>query len=89
LIYLNPTKENLIIGFMDGINLEDDEGLFAPKSFSLKRIRQVYFPKTEYENIKSLTDEEIEIQNQQNEEFEKSFCKMFQKAAIFIEKKNY
>ncbi len=87
LIYLNLTKENLVIGFMDGSSLEDDESLFAPKSFSLKRIRHVYFPKIEYENIEDLTDQEIEIQNQQYEEFEKSFCKMVQKAALFIEKK--
>jgi hypothetical protein len=87
LLYLNPTKENLVIGFMDGRNLEDDESLFAPKSFSLKRIRHVYFPKTEYKNIEDLTEEEIETQDQQNEEFEKGFCKILQKAVIFIEKK--
>ena len=93
LLYLNPTKNNLVIGFMDGIHLEDEEHLFAAKSFSLKRIRHVYFPKTiDEEGIEDLSEEEIEFQNEEFEFFEHSFCRMLQKAAVcidkFIEKKN-
>ncbi|WP_375562221.1 DUF1801 domain-containing protein [Bernardetia sp. OM2101] len=89
LLYLRPTKENLIIGFMDGINLDDKEGLFAQKSLSLKRIRHVYFPAILNEDdLENLSEEEIELQNEEFELFEKSFCKMIQKAAHFIDKKN-
>lgn len=88
LVYLSPTKEHLIIGFMDGIHLEDEDNLFAQKSLSLKRIRHVYFPEPlNQEQIEHLTDEEIEIQNQKNEEFEKCLVKMLRKAAHFIETK--
>lgn len=89
LLYLRPIKENLIIGFMDGINLEDEEGLFAQKSLSLKRIRHVYFPPTlDEDDLENLPEEEIEFQNEEFELFEQSLCKMIQKAAIFIDKKN-
>ena len=88
LLYLNSTKENLIIGFMDGINLIDEENLFAQKSLSLKRIRHVYFPPTlEEKDLKNLSDEEIEFQNEEFQLFEQNFCEMLQKAAVFIEKK--
>ncbi len=87
LLYLRPTKENLVIGFMDGIHLEDKENFFAQQSLSLKRIRHIYFPKTVYENIEDLTEEEIEIQDQKNRDFENNFCKMLHKAALFIDKK--
>ncbi|WP_291722702.1 DUF1801 domain-containing protein [Bernardetia sp.] len=86
LLYLHP-KEQLIIGFMDGMHLEDEDNLFAMKSFSLKRIRHVYFPIVNEENIEKLTDEELELLNETSEEFEERFCKMLKKAADFIENK--
>ncbi|AFM05624.1 protein of unknown function (DU1801) [Bernardetia litoralis DSM 6794] len=89
LLYLRPIKENLIIGFMDGANLEDEEHLFAQKSLSLKRIRYLYFPQIiEQENIENLTEKEIEIQNKELQLFEQNFCKMLQKATIFIDNKS-
>jgi uncharacterized protein YdeI (YjbR/CyaY-like superfamily) len=89
LIYLSAAKENLIIGFMDGANLVDEENLFAQKSLSLKRIRHLYFPQIiEQENIENLTEEEIEIQNEEFKLFEQNFYKMLQKATVFIENKN-
>lgn len=89
LIYLSPAKKNLIIGFMDGANLQDEENVFAQKSLSLKRIRHLYLPPTldEYD-LENLSEEEIEFQNEEFELFEQNFCEMLQKAAIFIEKKN-
>lgn len=88
LLYLRPTKENLIIGFMDGIYLIDEEDIFAQKSLSLKRIRHIYFPSTLNEDdIENLSEEEIEFQNEEFKLFERIFCEMLQKAALFIEKK--
>lgn len=86
LLYFNP-KEKLIIGFMDGIHLKDEDNLFAPNSFSLKRIRHVYFPTISEKNIDQLTEEEIEVLNQKSEEFEQQFCRMLEKATDFIDKK--
>ncbi len=89
LVYLSPTKENLIIGFMNGINLIDEDNLFTQKSLSLKQIRHVYFPKTiDEKEVENLSDEEIEFQNEEFQLFEQNFCEMLQKAAVFIEKKN-
>jgi len=89
LLFLNPKKENLIIGFIDGINLIDEENLFARNSLSLKRIRHIYFPPTlDEDDLGNLSDEEIEFQNEEFQLFEQNFYEMLQKAAIFIEKNN-
>ncbi|WP_338763541.1 DUF1801 domain-containing protein [Bernardetia sp. ABR2-2B] len=89
LLFLNPKKHNLIIGFMDGVHLKDEENIFSTDSLSLKRIRHLYFPPIldEYD-LENLSEEEIKFQNEEFEFFEQSFCKMLQKAAIFIENKN-
>lgn len=89
LLYLNPKKDNLIIGFMDGIHLADEDTIFAQQSLSLKRIRHIYFPPTiNEENLEKASEEEIEFQDKEFELFEQNFCKMIQKAAVFIDNKN-